>query len=552
MKHFIASALGSVALLAVAGCTTVAETSTPELISSADQSPPAVTPIIDLKNGKIQGLKDDGIEAYLGLRYAKAPLGKLRFKAPQPAEPWDGIMDATAMGAPAMQMYSPSGPNASDFTRQMQTIFPTAQEAKIDNEDSLFLNVWTPAADGKKRPVMVWFHGGGYAYGSGGWSAYNGRNLAEKGDVVVVTVNHRLNMFGYMYLGDKFGSAYAESGNVGNLDLVASLEWVKENIAAFGGDADNVTIMGESGGGSKVSHMLATPAAKGLFHKAIIQSGPGVTSGEKAKAAKTTETVLAEAGVRTLSELQTIPAEDLLAAARRVNARTPSAGLGGGLNFGPIVDGKVLPSNPFVPAAPDQSKDVPVMIGWNKDEMTLFTAAQPWFGTLDEDGLAKMVAGMGPTGPALAAAYKAENPDYTPTHIANRVMGARFVTGSYLLADQKVRKGGAPVYMYRLTWETPANGGILRSPHTLDIPFMFNNAEESRVLVGPGDEPLKLEAMMSDAWLSFARTGTPESALLPDWPAYSVSERSVMEFDTEPRITNDPEKSAREILTPKP
>ncbi len=552
MKNLLISTLGGGALLMAAACTTITEASSPTVISVEDQSPAPVTPIIELRNGKIQGLKDNGIDAFLGIRYAKAPLGELRFKAPQPPVAWDGIMDATDLGAPAMQMYSASGPNTSDFTRQMQTIFPTGAESKIDNEDSLFLNVWTPAADGEKRPVMVWFHGGGYAYGSGGWAAYNGRNLAEKGDVVVVTVNHRLNMFGYMYLGDKFGSAYADSGNVGNLDLVASLEWVKENIGAFGGDASNVTIMGESGGGSKVSHMLATPAADGLFHKAIIQSGPGVTSGKKAKAAKTTETLLAEAGVRTLSDLQTIPAEDLLAAARRVNARTPSSGLGGGLNFGPIVDGTVLPRDPFVPAAPEQSKDVPVMIGWNKDEMTLFTASQPWFGTLDEAGLAKMAAGMGPTGPALAAAYKAENPDYTPTHIANRVMGARFVTGSYLLADQKVRKGGAPVYMYRLTWETPANGGVFRSPHTLDIPFMFNNAEESRVLVGPGEEPLKLEAMMSDAWLSFARTGTPESALLPDWPAYTVSDRPVMEFDLEPRITSDPEKSAREILAPKP
>lgn len=552
MKKILISALSGAALLAAAACTTATLDSPTKLAATSTAAVPTVTPIINTRNGKIQGLKEDGVDAFLGIRYAKAPIGSLRFKAPQPPEAWDGIMDATALGAPAMQMYSASGPNTSDFTRQMQAIFPTGPEAKIDNEDSLFLNVWTPAADGEKRPVMVWFHGGGYAYGSGGWAAYNGRNLAEKGDVVVVTVNHRLNLFGYMYLGDKFGSAYADSGNVGNLDLVASLEWVKDNIEAFGGDASNVTIMGESGGGSKVSHMLATPAADGLFHKAIIQSGPGVTSGKKAKAAKTTDTLLAEAGVRTLSDLQSIPAEDLIAAARRVNARTPSSGLGGGLNFGPIVDGTVLPRDPFVPAAPEQSKDVPVMIGWNKDEMTLFTAAQPWFGTLDEDGLAKMTAGMGPTGPALAAAYKAENPDYTPTHIANRVMGARFVTGSYLLADQKVRKGGAPVYMYRLTWETPANGGIFRSPHTLDIPFMFNNAEESRVLVGPGEEPLKLEAMMSDAWLSFARTGTPESALLPDWPAYTISDRPVMEFNLEPHVANDPEKSAREILTPKP
>lgn len=547
MKYMINAALFGAAL-ALAGCATAASGIDAVPMEDAN-AVPATTPIVETTYGKVQGLKDDGIDAFLGVRYGKAPTGKLRFKAPQKPDPWDGIMDATDLGAPAMQMYSPSGPNTSDFTRQMQTIFPTGAEAKIDNEDSLFLNVWTPAADGQKRPVMVWFHGGGYAYGSGGWSAYDGRNLAEKGDVVVVTVNHRLNLFGYMYLGDRFGSAYADSGNVGNLDLVASLEWVRDNIEAFGGDPSNVTIMGESGGGSKVSHMLATPAADGLFHKAIIQSGPGVTSGKKADAAKATNLLLAEAGITTLEQLQAIPAEDLLAAARSAAAKGAGSGMRNALNFGPIVDGKVLMRDPFLPAAPEQSKDVPVMIGWNKDEMTIFTAAQPWFGQLDEAGMMKMAETVDPaTGKQLAEAYRAENPDYEPTHIMNRVMSARFVTGSYLLADQKARQDGAPVYMYRLIWETPVSDGMFRSPHTLDIPFMFNNAEESRVLVGPGDEPLKLEAMMSDAWLSFAKTGTPSSDLLPDWPEYDPQNRAVMQFDVTPHVTSDPEKAAREII----
>lgn len=517
-------------------------------LADGHEAVPDVTDVVQTTKGDVQGLKDDGIEAFLGIPYAAPPVADLRFKAPQPDAAWDGIHDATSLGAPCMQMYSASGSCVSDFTRQMQVIFPTAGEAKIDNEDCLFLNVWTPASDDAKRPVMVWFHGGGYAYGSGGWAAYDGRNLAEKGDVVVVTVNHRLNAFGYLHFAEG-GEDFATSGNVGNLDLVASLEWVRDNIAAFGGDPDNVTIMGESGGGSKVSHMLATPAADGLFDKAIIQSGPGVTSGKPAEAAELSAALMEKLGVSTISELQAVPAETLLTAARSVlEARAVPGGFGGP-NFGPIAGGNVLPRDPFLPAGPEQSKDVPVMIGWNKDEMTLFVAAQPWFGVINDAALDAMAQGMGGASPALVAAYRAENPDYSPSHIAARAMGARFVYGSHILADQKARQGGAPVYVYRLDWETHVNDGIFKTPHTLDIPFMFDNIDNSRVLVGPGEEPERLAAMMSDAWISFAKTGTPASALLPEWPAYSPESRMVMTFNVEPEVVDDPEAAARTILS---
>ena len=349
---------------------------------------PDATSIVTTSAGRVQGLKDRGISVFKGIRYGKAPVGPLRFMPPEKPHPWAGIADATGFGAPAMQLYSPSGERTSDFTRQIQTIFPTQTEEKIDNEDCLFLNVRTPTTDGKKRPVLVWFHGGGYNYGSGAWPVYDGRNLAAKGDMVVVTVNHRLNAFGYLYLADRFGKDFAASGNVGNLDLVASLQWVRDNIAAFGGDPANVTIAGESGGGSKVSTLLATPAANGLFQKAIIQSGPGVTGGKKEDAARFTDAILAQAGIDSVDKLRGAPADAILAAARTVMTRMAGGGFGTGPGFGPIVDGTVLPRDPFVPTAPAQSRDVPVMIGWNKDEMTLFTASMPWFGTLDAAGLA--------------------------------------------------------------------------------------------------------------------------------------------------------------------
>ena len=503
------------------------------------------TPVVETEAGPVQGLEQGGIDAFLGVRYAAPPLGDLRFQPPAKPEAWEGIADATGYGAPCMQLYSASGPNESEMTRRIQAIFPTSTEAKMDNEDCLFLNVWTPAAgDGGKRPVMVWFHGGGYAYGSGNWPAYNGRNLAEKGDVVVVTVNHRLNAFGYLNLAEKFGEDFAASGNVGNLDLVRSLEWVRDNIAGFGGDPDNVTIMGESGGGSKVSHLMAMPAADGLFDKAVIQSGPGVFSGKPAEAADYAAKILDAAGVETLDDLRNVRSDEIVEAVRKA---TPSGAMGSGPQFGPIADGTIIPRDPFLPAAPEQSRDIPVLIGYNKDEMTLFVAAQPWFGRLTEGTLSAMTGAMGEQAVAAVAAYRKRYPDYSPTHLAAIAMGTRFVRGTYLLADQQAKTASAPVYVYRLTWETPIGGGMLRSPHTLDIPLMFDNAVESAALVGTGEDAQIMADMMSDAWIAFAKTGTPSSELLPEWKPYTTASRNVMELDVTPQLVDDPEKDIREL-----
>jgi len=514
-------------------------------LASAPAMAQTVTPMVKTDKGSVQGLKQDGVDAFLGIRYAAPPLGELRFMPPRPPEAWTGIADATGPGAPCMQLYSASGPNESDVTRAMQGIFPTSTEAKTDNEDCLFLNVWTPDAKQGKRPVMVWFHGGGYAYGSGNWPAYNGRNLAAKGDVVVVTVNHRLNAFGYLNLAAKFGDAFAASGNVGNLDLVRALEWVRDNIAAFGGDPGNVTIMGESGGGSKVSHLMAMPAARGLFHKAVVQSGPGVISGRPAAAAEYADKILKEAGVETVEQLRSVRPDVIVEAVRKV---TPAASaLGRGPQFGPIADGTIVPRDPFLPAAPEQSANIPLMIGYNKTEMTLFVAAQPWYGRIDEAQLTAMAGMMGGTTAKAAQIYRAQHPEYSPTHIASMAMGTRFVRGTNLMADQQSRSAKAPVYVYRLTWETPIAGGALRSPHTLDIPLMFNNAAESAALVGTGPDAAKMAAMMSDAWISFARTGKPTSQLLPEWAAYTPTKRMVMELDVTPKLVDDPEQAIRTL-----
>lgn len=503
------------------------------------------TPVVQTDKGRVQGVKQGEVDAFLGIPYAAPPLGERRFKRPEPAATWTGVADATGPGAPCMQLYSPSGPNESALTRRIQTIFPTATEAKNDNEDCLFLNVWTPDATKGKRPVMVWFHGGGYAYGSGNWPAYNGRNLAEKGDVVVVTVNHRLNAFGYLNLAQKFGADFAESGNVGNLDLVRSLEWVRDNIAAFGGDPGNVTIMGESGGGSKVSHLMAMPAAAGLFHKAIVQSGPGVVSGKPDEAAAYAGNILKLAGVETVEQLRNIRSDELIDAVRKA---TPAGSeTGRGPQFQPIADGTIVPRDPFMQGAPAQSRNIPLMIGYNKTEMTMFLASQPWFGRIDEATMTAMAGMTGPGGTAAVEAYRKMYPDYSPTHIASMAMGTRFVRGTFLMADEQATTAKAPVFVYRLTWETPVGDGMLRSPHTLDIPLMFNNAKESASLVGEGEDAMTMATMMSDAWLSFARTGKPASSLMPEWKPYTPAKRMVMELDVKPRLVDDPEAAIRNL-----
>jgi para-nitrobenzyl esterase len=523
-------------------------------VLGADVPIPVVTKVVKTTNGAVQGLVKDGVQVLKGIRYGAPPVGPLRFMPPAKPKPWKGAADATEFGAPAIQMAPPiSASPATDFGRQLATIYPTPAEIKIQNEDCLFLNVWTPGlGGGARRPVMVWLHGGGYAYGSGAWPIYDGANLAKKGDVVVVTVNHRLNVFGYLYLGQLGSDAYAKSGNAGMLDLVAALEWVRDNIEAFGGDPGNVTIMGESGGGAKVSTLLAMPAAKGLFHRAVIQSGPGLRGVPKDAGTRTAKGVLDELqiGASDMKVLQSIPAEDILAAAFASAAKAGGGPTAGMMRLAPVVDGVVLPSDPFTPAAPAISAGVPILIGSNKDEMTLFTAGEPWFGTLTDAQLGERAKLMvGSKAEALVGALRKLHPDYSPTYLLTLVLTANtMLAGSITLAERKGAQKAVPVYMYYLVWETPVVNHLFRSPHTLDIPFMFDNVDKARVLVGPGPEPEALARQMSDAWLAFARAGNPNAGSIPDWPPYTAERRATMLFDVTSHVVDDPNAEVRKIL----
>jgi para-nitrobenzyl esterase len=388
---------------------------------------------------------------------------------------------------------------------------------------------------------MVWFHGGGYSAGSANWAMYNGGNLAAKQDVVVVTVNHRLNVFGYLYLAGLGGEKYARSSNVGMLDIVASLEWVRDNIAAFGGDPGNVTIFGQSGGGGKVSTLLAMPAAKGLFHRAIAMSGSNVKGIPSDRATQGAEAFMAKLGLKKdqVDELQKIPQPQLLEAMRAVQR----------LQLGPVVDGHTLPMAPFDPVAPALTADVPLMIGSTETEVTWNNSVN--FDPLDDAALQSRIkqtlriddAAAG----KLIAVYKKGRPRASNLDLffIMSTDASNFRTGTDTEADRKAALGKAPVYKYYFQWYSPVREGKLRSYHTLDIPFVFENVDIAKSMVGSGPERYPLADKMSGAWAAFARSGNPNHKGIPKWEPFTEAGRATMIFNNECKAVNDPYREER-------
>lgn len=482
--------------------------------------------IVETTAGKLRGTTVEAITSFKGIPYGAPTDGRNRFRAPARPEPWTGVRDALAYGKSSPQ--PASGPS----------LFHNAPPPEPEGEDCLYLNVWTPGVgDHHKRPVLFWCHGGGFTVGSGSGVLSQGSNLARRGDVVVITVNHRLGPLGYCYLSELLGEEYAESGNVGMLDLVAALEWVRDNIAAFGGDPGNVTIFGESGGGAKVSALMAMPTAVGLFHRAIVQSGPGIRLTLPERATSNAEKLLKELDISTREpeRLHSLTTEQIFAANTRAHPD-------GRLGWAPVLDGSVLPQHPFEPVAPAISDNIPLMIGTNKDEATAFFLADPEVSKLDEAGLYKRVQAYAKERTdALIAAYRRASPEASWSDLFLAIMNDQMMRiNSITIAERKYAQGAAPVYMYLFAWETPVFGGRLKSCHTLEIPFVFDNLAVSEELTGADPARAALAEKMSEAWLAFAYTGVPGYHGLPAWSAYTPEERATMIFDTTCRVENDP------------
>ena len=531
-----------------------AQTSTFDTVSTLTTGPFVE---VETANGRLRGGHSRGALAFKGIPYAGPVDGANRFKAPPPPISWTGVRDALVLGPPAIQ------PPHTTYGEQEPGY----------SENCLVLNVWTPALDGKKRPVMFYNHGGGYATGSAGSRGQDGAHLAATYDVVVVASNHRLGLLGYLYLGELGGEAYATSGNQGMLDIVAALQWVKTNIQAFGGDADNVMVFGESGGGFKTGTLLAMPAAQGLFHKASIESGPALRRMNRDVATETARRVLKGLGIAPgdLHKLADVPAQailDIQMAGNKgplgvatgnyvlIDDSLPGmhdAGWGSEMpgGFGPVVDGAVLPSHPFDPAVTPLAARIPLIVGNNRDEARFFFMSDPATFKMDEAALtARMQREYGPRAEKILAVYRQTRPHATPSELYLAIATATSMGNDVItIADRKSAQP-APVYRYRCDYESnfPIKGTdtTLKAGHATEITLKFLSYDQAG-LEGNGPTLAGAAHNMSALWASFARTGTPSAPGQPAWPAYDTTNRATMLIDAECKVVDDPDAAERQL-----
>jgi len=520
----------------------------PGIVSGMKSSLPAER-VVEIAYGKLKGLQTDGLVTFRGIPYAGSVSGANRFKRPGELKPWAGVRDALQLGNPSIQ-----APNQTFGINEPDPA-----------EDCLFLNIWTPACDNGKRPVMVYNHGGGFVSGSGGSAMQDGANLARMFNVVVVETNHRLGLLGFLYLDEIFGDEYAGSGNRGVQDIAIALKWVGENIERFGGDPNNVMIHGESGGGMKTSALYAMPEAAPYFNKASIESGPGLKFKTVELAAETTNLLLSDLGLAKASarKLLQMPAAQLLEAQLQLSKHgmrslvstfdgIGAAGIGG---FSPVVDGTVVPVHPFSPTACEISKNKPLIVGWNEDEQIFFSM---FGGDLDafnltNDGLkSRLEKDFGNQTERIISTYKATRPQASPTDLYIAIYSMLSMgLGSVRIAERKFEQGGAPVYLYNFGYKSeqkiPGTDYEFGSMHAMDIPFKFYNVAATKGpdgsdipgMAGSREERFLASRKMSNYWTSFAATGIPSAAGQPDWKPYNLNNRATMRIDFQCELIED-------------
>lgn len=489
------------------------------------------SPVAQTSFGPVRGYKSGDVAIFKGIRYG-ADTGLTRFQKPKAPKPWQNIADATGYGAAAPQRGS----------------------VGTQSEDCLFLNVWTPAlADGGNRPVMVYFHGGAYAAGSGSDPLYDGRHLVRDGNVIVITVNHRLNAFGYLSLGLLNGD-FPDSGNAGMWDLVLALQWVQDNAEAFGGDPTRVMVFGQSGGGAKIATLMAAPSAEGLFHSAATMSGQQVTASGPLNAKARAQAYLDALAIdpKDTKALLSVSADRLIDGLSIPDPINPSRRL----YFGPVLDDRMLMRHPFWPDAPAQSADIPMILGNTRDETrNLIGRREPESFSLSWDELPDAIerhvrSDVNPV--TVIKAYKALYPDDTPSELFFKAATAgRSWRGQVEEADARARQN-TPTWVYQLDLSSPIDGGKWGAPHTIDIAHAFNNPGAEGSLTGTSEAARRVASDLSQAFIALAHTGNPNHAGLPDWKPYTLPDRDTMVFGETTQLIKDPRKGEREVFAKVP
>ena len=501
-------------------------------------------------SGKVRGYTHNGIFTYKGIPYAQAE----RFMAPQKIKPWQGVRSSLTYG-PVAPLQDPT------TSVQDEGEFIFHHDWGYTNENCLYLNVWTPAiSSAKKRPVLFWIHGGGFTAGSSQeLPSYDGENLSKKGDVVVVSINHRLNILGFLDL-SAYGEKYKTSANNSMADIVAALQWVQANIENFGGDPNNITIFGQSGGGAKVNTLMAMPSAKGLFHKAINESGSFRTAMlEKTQTRQITAEVLNVLGLKPeqADSLQRIPFAQLSDAGKKalkiIADKMAAEGkpvIGFGLSWGPSHDGDILPYQLFSKEAFELSKNIPLLIGTTKNEFAAFQNLANTNATKEQvnDIIKKRYNDKADA--YIAAVKKAYPLDTKPSDLLD--VDAMFRPGAVLQANEKSAiAGGAATYMYLFTWQSPTAGGKYKAVHCMELAFVFNNIARCEEMTGGTKEAYVLADKMSQSWINFAKTGNPNHKGLPNWPAYNSTNTATMHFDNKCEVMPQMDKELFDLLNNK-